>query len=111
MRLFLDVADELQLRVLGLETRDLLLLLRDLRREIFGRLDLRSARPRGEAGELASVASTTPLDEMGGIQTRTIKESAEIASIARVGLLENPPLVLGGEPPSLGLCRYFRRGA
>ena len=107
----MDVADDLQLRVLGLETRDLLLLLSDLRRERVGRLGLRAALARREARELACIASTTPLDKMRRVQTFTTEESTELAPIARVGFLEDPPLELGGELPALGLRRHFRRGA
>lgn len=106
---FLDIADELQFRVLRLQPRDLLLLLGELRRERIGRVGLRPALPRGEARELAGIAGTTPLDEMRGVQTFTTKQSTELASFARVGFLEDLPLVLRGEPSSLGLRRHFRR--
>ena len=107
----MHIADELQLRVLGLETRVVTLDSGELLYERIGRLGLRPALPRREACELACIASTTPLDEMGRVQTFTTEESTKLASIARVGLLEDPPLELGGEPPSLGLRRHFRRGA
>lgn len=83
----------------------------ELLRAGIGRLGLRPALPRREPSELAGVASTTPLDEVRRVETFTTEESTELASIARVSLLEDPPLVLGGEPPSLGLRRHFRRGA
>ena len=61
--------------------------------------------------QLACIASTTPLDKMRRVQTFTTEESTELAPIARVGFLEDPPLELGGELPALGLRRHFRRGA
>ena len=111
MRVFLDVTDDLKLRVLRLQPCDLTLGISELRCERVGRLGLRPALPRREARELACIASTTPLDEMRRVQTFTTEESTELAPIARVGFLEDPPLELGGEPPSLGLRRHFRRRA
>jgi hypothetical protein len=84
----LDVADELQLRVLGLQPGDLALRLGELLRVDIGRLGLRPALPRRETRELAGVASTAPLDEMRRVETFTTEESTELASIARVGLFE-----------------------
>ena len=82
----------------------------DLLRGEIVHLGLRPALSRREACEVAGIASTTPLDEMRRVETFTTEKSTELASIARVGLLEDPPLDLGGEPPSLGFRRQFRRG-
>src|SRR5580700_11628762 len=111
VRLFLDVADQLQLRVLGLQPRDLPLLLGDLVGERVGWLALRPALLRLEVGECTLLTQTAPLDQMRGIQALAAKQRADLARLrARVGLLQDPLLVLGGEEPPLGLRRHFRRG-
>lgn len=107
----MDIADELQLRILGLQPRVLTLDSGEPLRERVGRLGPRPALLRRQTYELACIASTTPHNEMGRVETFTTKQSTKLASLARVGLLENLPLVLRAEPPSLGLRSHFRRGA
>ena len=109
--LFLDVADQLQLCVLCLETRYLPLLLDQLRRERIPGFDLWTALPRREPSELASVTRTAPFDEMRRVQTLATKKSPNLAALASVDLLEDLPLVLGGEPSSFGFRSHFRRDA
>src|ERR1019366_1021784 len=111
-RFFLDVADDLQLRVLGLQPRDLALLRRQLPGERVGLLGLGTALLRSQPLQFAALTSMSPRHQVRRVQTLASKQSADLTGLrAGVGLLQDLPLVLGGEAPPLGLGRHFRRGA
>jgi hypothetical protein len=76
------------------------------------REDGHAARPEGGRLIPAGTGLAAYKGEREGLGATPIPHDGgelQLTSIACVSLLEDPPLVLRGEPPSLGVRRHFRQ--